>query len=504
MFIYLVLLLILYTAYLLNGWLKKTFTVFENRGVPHKKPVPFIGNALDFLKGKESLHKIMIRLYRQTKQHKIYGYYNFSQAFFIVNDPELIIKLGVKDSDTFANHQRLFNADKDPLFSGMLTVMRDQRWKNMRNTLTPVFTASKMRAMFTLMNDCFAESIKYLHKRLDGGNSVDINMKECFSRLSNDLIATTAFGLKVNSFIDENNEFYTIGSSITKTKGLQALKFMLYSLSPKLFDLLGLKPFDKKRADYFVNLVSNAMKYREENNIHRPDMIQLMMEVKKDSPYNWSHEEIVAQCFIFFFAAFENNASFICTTCHELMNNPDVQAKLYEEIMEFDKKLNGETLSYDTLKDMKYLNMVVSESLRKWTLAALTDRECSSDYDVTDDEGNLICKLKQGDRIWFQIVGIHWDDEYYPNPETFDPERFNDENKANMKSMTYLPFGVGPRICIGNRYALMQAKAMIYYLLKEFKLERSEKTCNNLLDDLRGFQVSPKSGFWLKLVQRTK
>ena len=105
----------------------------------------------------------------------------------------------------------------------------------MRNTVSPVFTGAKMRAMFLLMNECFEEAMQYLHQKLEPGQtSFELEMKDTFCRLSNDLIATTAFGLKVNSFENDNNEFYTIGRTLKKTKGRQALKFMLSSLSPFL------------------------------------------------------------------------------------------------------------------------------------------------------------------------------------------------------------------------------------------------------------------------------
>lgn len=179
-------------------------------------------------------------------------------------------------------------------------------------------------------------------------------------------------------------------------------------------------------------------------------MIQLLMEAKKESAEQWSDDELVAQCFIFFFAAFENNASLICTTAYELLNNPDVQERLYEEVRETHEALKGERLTYDTVTKMKYLDMVVSESLRKWALAASTDRECAKDYTLYDDDGTKLFEFKAGDHINIPISGLHLDDKFFPEPHKFIPERFSDENKDQLVPYTYLPFGVGPRNCIGE------------------------------------------------------
>ncbi|XP_060651467.1 uncharacterized protein LOC132788153 [Drosophila nasuta] len=485
-------------------WLTAGHDEFIKRGLPFEKPYPLVGNNLDIFLARCSFQKLMAEFYARTRQHKLVGLFNFRTPVIQLNDPEIIKKITIKDFDHFPNHQVFFNTN-ERLVNDMLSVMKDQRWKHMRNTLTPVFTAAKMRTMFSLMNESFAECMDHLKEKgtaAKSGEGFELEMKEVCNRLSNDLIATTAFGLKVSSYKEPNNEFFKIGQSVAFFRGKAIYKFLLSATLPQLFKLLGFSVFDQNKTDYFIRLVVDTMKQREENNIVRPDMIQLLMEAKKESSENWTDDELVAQCFIFFFAAFENNASLICTTSYELLLNPDIQQKLYEEIKEVHESLKGQPLNYDSVMKMKYMDMVVSESLRKWSLAAATDRLCSKDYTLKDDDGNVIFEFKQGDRINIPIGGLHWDDRYFPNPAKFDPERFSDENKDNIVPYTYLPFGAGPRNCIGNRYALMQAKAMIYNLLLKYRIERSPKTVKDLMSDSRGFQLTPQSGYWVHLVAR--
>ncbi|XP_055852659.1 probable cytochrome P450 9f2 [Episyrphus balteatus] len=92
------------------------------------------------------------------------------------------------------------------------------------------------------------------------------------------------------------------------------------------------------------------------------------------------------------------------------------------------------------------------------------------------------------------------DEKYYPDPLKFDPERFNDENKTNITPFTYLPFGVGPRNCIANRFALMEAKAMMFHLVGEFEIKPSPKSTIPMVLQAGVANSVPKNGFWSKLV----
>ncbi|XP_017050145.1 cytochrome P450 9b2 [Drosophila ficusphila] len=495
---------LLVIGYLVYKWSTSTFKTFEERNLHFVKPYPFVGNLGASALQRASFQKQLSEFYNRTREHKVVGFFNLRTPMIQLNDPELIKKICVKDFDHFPNHQ-LFLTSNERLLKDMLSVMRDQRWKHMRNTLTPVFTAAKMRNMFTLMNDSFAECLQHLDLSAGsnpGQKGFEVDMKVLCNKLSNDIIATTAFGLKVNSYNNPDNEFYEIGQSVVFSRGQQFFNFILAMLVPKIFNFMKLTIFESSKVEYFVRLVVDAIKYREQHNITRPDMIQLLMEAKKESENNWTDDEIVAQCFVFFFAAFENNSNLICTTTYELLRNPEIQERLYEEVKETHDSLNGGSLNYDAVQKMSYMEMVISESLRKWTLAALTDRHCSKDYTLTDEDGTKIFDFKVGDRVNIPISGLHRDERYFPEPMRFDPERFSSDRHGEMVPYTYLPFGVGPRNCIGNRYALMQAKGMLYNLLLHYKIEPSPRTTKDLWESARGFNFTPRSGFWMQLVPR--
>lgn len=494
------------TLFAFYKWATANSDFFEKIGIPYDKPFPLFGSQKDLVLGKISMFENVIRLYKQFDT-SLSGLFDQRIPTYIIRDPVLLKHITIKDFDHFVNHRTVFSDKDGGLFGNALSNMHDAKWKNMRSTLSPVFTGSKMRQMFLLINEVADESIKFLKK--NNQTEIDFNIKDYFTRFTNDVIASAVFGIKVNSFRDEDNEFYAMGKNVTKFDTLQNIKFMMFTNFKYIMRAFKIQLFDVKYTNYFTRLVMDAMKYRHEHKIMRPDMINMMMEAKGLSidrkpdekvtvSKEWSDDEIVAQFFVFFFAGFEPTAVLMSFVSHELMVNPDIQERLRQEILEVKENLDGKPLTYEILQGMKYLDMVVSETLRRWPPAAVTDRECNKDYHYKDDEIDVT--IKAGQHLWIPIVGYHLDEKYFPDPLKFDPERFSDENKANINPFTYLPFGVGPRNCIANRFALMEAKAMMFYLVGEFEIKPSPKSTIPMELKPGIFNMVPKNGFNAKLI----
>lgn len=105
-------------------------------------------------------------------------------------------------------------------------------------------------------------------------------------------------------------------------------------------------------------------------------------------------------------------------------------------------------------------------------------------------------------RVLIPIWSLHHDSRYFPEPEKFDPDRFSEDNRGTVDPNTYMPFGVGPRSCIGSRFALMEIKAIFYYILLNFSLEVTEKTQIPLQLEKHPLAVKPEKGVWVELKPR--
>ncbi|KAL2736912.1 cytochrome P450 6B5-like [Vespula squamosa] len=154
---------------------------------------------------------------------------------------------------------------------------------------------------------------------------------------------------------------------------------------------------------------------------------------------------IAAQAFVFFAAGYETSSNTIAFCLHELALNEEIQEKTRRDINDSITKRDGK-LTYDAVQDMKYLDLVILETLRKYPPAPLLSRRCEYKYQIPGSK----VELPAGMRVVIPIYGLHHDPDHYPDPETFNPDRFMDENKRTRHPYTYLPFGEGPRACIGT------------------------------------------------------
>jgi cytochrome P450 len=175
----------------------------------------------------------------------------------------------------------------------------------------------------------------------------------------------------------------------------------------------------------------------------------------------------VAQAMQFFFAGFSTTSNFLAFAFYFLALSPDVQDKLREEVnSQLFVKGDEKEIDYDKLNGLNYLDMVVQETLRKFPALARLERMCGKDYYDASEK----LRIPKGAMVAIPVQAIHNDKQHYQYPDRFYPEHFSAENKAKRSPYAYLPFGQGPRNCIGMRFALIEGKAAIAHLVHRFKI----------------------------------
>ncbi|XP_055326850.1 uncharacterized protein LOC129580438 [Sitodiplosis mosellana] len=518
-------------AYAIYKFVTNSARYFEERNVKYKGISFALHNLYSMFTGQFDAFGQIQTLYNAYPDEPVYGVFDFSSRQYIFRDPEAYKRIAIKDFANFEDHRVFIDEKMDSLLGNSLFALHGEKWRQMRATLSPAFTGSKMRLMFELVSECADEIMKHFLKQAKSGEKINIEMKDFFSRYTNDVIATCAFGIKVNSIAEPNNDFFLNSKKMMNfTSFWNSIKFVIFLSMPQLAKIFKLRLINGTVTDEFKSMILDTMAMRQNNNIYRPDMINMLMQAREGSLQHqaeeksketdegfatveesevgkasvtrkWNDDELVAQCFLFFLAGFESAATVLMFAAYELLTNPDVQQKLYEEIAELNERLGGKRISYDAIQKMKYLDQVVSETLRKWPISVQTDRVCGKPY--VYDDGQLKFEIEKGSNILFPIYGIHHDPKYFPNPSKFDPERFSDEKKHNILPGTYVPFGLGPRNCIGSRFALMELKAILYYLLLKFSFEANEKT-QIPLKMKKGLFVLPEKGVHLELKPRSE
>ena len=481
--------------------LHRQMNFWARKGIPYLKPLPIFGNNFPLIFRKMNFNDFVSHVYNSYPNARYVGMMDFTNPVAVLRDPELIKETCVKNFDNFLDHRSFIDENMDPIFGKNVFSLKGDRWKEMRNTLSPSFTAKKMKFMFELIAKCSRDFVQYFIDHPDEAKSTE--MKDAYTRYTNDVIATAAFGISVNSLQDRKNEFYLRGKDATNFRSIRRnLKFFIFRLCPKVMKLIG-EPFLPRKTDtFFKGIIQDTITTREEKNIIRPDMIQLLMEARdKDNGVDLSVNDIIAQAFIFFLAGFDTSSMLLCFITHELAVNSEIQERLRIEVDSLTKS-DGSDISYETISKMKYMDMVINETLRKYPPAPVTDRLCVKNYTLPKSTPESSEYTAEPDTaIWIPIYALHHDPKYFPEPEKFDPERFSDENKDKINPYVYVPFGLGPRKCIGNRFALMETKILLVNILQKFVLERSEKT-KHPIEFEKNLSLNFKGGCWVKLVQR--
>ncbi|KAK9885353.1 hypothetical protein WA026_010850 [Henosepilachna vigintioctopunctata] len=509
---------------LLYYWLTKPYKYWSKKNVKTGK-LSIFGDVFGILFARESITENTQKLYDSLKDVRYVGVYQFRIPSLLIKSPELIKQICVKEFDHFLNHRNFFPDGGEQLWSRNLLALKGQEWKNMRSTLSPSFTSSKMRYMFELMNNNSKMFVQYFLQKKE--KKVEVAFKDAFTRFTNDVIASSAFGVHVDSLKDRNNEFYLMGKEASDFASFtRKVKFFLHLLIPKIASFLRIDFFGKEVTSFFMDLVTQTIKIREEQKINRMDMLGLLIEARKGQQkdktpvetteasfavveehlemnvkQDLTDADIASQVFIFFFGGFDIVSRALSFMAHELAANVDIQERLIEEI-DANRPAEGSP-SYETIANMTYMDMVVAETLRKWPLNIAVDRVVTKPYTIEPElPGEEPVHLEKDDNILISIWSIHHDPQYYKNPEKFDPERFSSENRKNIQPYTYIPFGVGPRNCIGSRFAILEMKALFFHLLSHFKIVPVAKTQIPLQINKKSIGLSSVDDFTLGLERR--
>ncbi|XP_022907787.2 cytochrome P450 9e2-like [Onthophagus taurus] len=476
--IFLILLLIVVVK---NAWCSN---YWKNKNVDYVITSPVFGDLKDFILRRKNLGYLVLEWYRRFPNKKYYGTYLFSIESLIIKDIDLIKKITIKDFEYFCDHINVTDIEQEPIFGKNLTALKGKKWKEMRNFLTPSFTGNKIRLMSGLISNCAKQLNEHLLENYKNNEILEIEAKNLMSRVTIDVISTIAFGIESNS-LKQDTILYKIASSTTNPSKFIFIFALIQISFPKLAKILQLSQLPSKETQIFTEIIKETLKKREKHNIIRPDMIQLLNEARKDEKITVN--DIIAQGFVFFLAGFEPISTLLSHLLNELALNQNVQRKLQEKLDE----LND--LSYDSISKIKYLDQIVSETLRLWPPSAFTNRECVKNYLINDD-----LTIEKGTGIIIPIFGIHRDEKFYPNPDKFDPERFNG---PNLNPYAFIPFGIGPRNCIGSRLALLEAKVIVSHLLLKFDVVKVKRTENEVVLSRNRAALVPDS-FWLGLKKR--
>ncbi|KAL2728643.1 putative cytochrome P450 6a17 [Vespula squamosa] len=485
---------------LLYYYLTSTFHYWKVRGVKGPPPIPLFGNLKDVVFHKMNVTEFLLNVYNSYKDERFIGFFYRSRPVLLVKDPQLLKDILIKDFSSFT--QRALNVTEkvDPL-SQNLIFLETVRWRPLRNKMTPAFSFSKIKEMFPLILTCSNHLEQYINELPD---NVNLEIGELMTKYTIDIVGNCAFGIEMNAISEEENEFTKISKEIFRINIISIIKFHLQSYFPKIYNQLHFLLGNSRQSAFFLNIVKETMDYRKKNNIVRHDFINILMELKRNPGKLGEDVELTdslcaAQAFVFFAAGSETSSLTMTYTLYELAQNQNIQDKLRKEINEEYEKNNG-TLKYESVKAMKYLQAAVKEALRKHPPITNSSRECMTPSYTFRDTNLTIYKHQI---ICIPMIALHRDPSIFPNPDVYDPERFMNENNE-INDGTYLPFGRGPRNCIGERFAEFQVIIGLAAFLRNCKVDVCEKTEIPYKISGSDFMLIPMNGIYLNISKINK
>lgn len=500
-------LLICFAVILIYLYIQHQWTALSKWGIPHEPPsFRNFGHAA-LLFGKNTVN---YELRCKKKFGDVWGLYVMTRPFLIIHSPEIIRHVMVKDFSAFPNRFRNpWDFGAKDVENGVL-VSRVRQWKRMRSALSPTFSNAKLKSMCDIMNKCINNTVLRI-KRLAEDRHVDVvDIKDLFSRLSLDVICSTAFSIDVNSQDDSlpEPEIARRARKFFENDFVQRLRIFFKSSFPSIGRYIG-EGSRQKHASYLTAICQKFIAAREagpsltekEDCPHpsRSDIMEGMVKCRKTLKEIEQHgkglsdSEISANAITMLLAGYDTTAVAMTYFAYNLAFHSDIQSKLQADIDEAFDEVNE--IDFDTVNlKLSYLDMCIHESLRMYCPVATTMRCAPREVTVNG------LRIPKGVNIRIPIAALCRDPDLWEDPLVYNPERMR--NMQDIDPVIYQPFGTGPRNCLGFKFALLEIKLAFCTILRKYSFAPTDKTPTPPLILKQMTTTSPVEHVELKIIPR--
>jgi len=361
-----------------------------------------------------------------------------------------------------------------------LLVNDGESWKKQRKLAQPAFYKKRLEGMVNIMVD---EGVKFCDS-LEPFKGKD----KPIDLLTRMMEITSTIALKTLLGGDLQHEHERVEQNITFAQHhiITRIRKPGYKL---LSHLNGKHKEFNRRIHEFDEMVYDVINQRRANgDPQSADLLSMLMAARDEDGNPMSDKQLRDEVITIFVAGHETSANALSWAFYLLGKHPEIYKKLKEEI---NQVLGDRLPTLDDLRSLRYTRMVIEEAMRLYPPAYLLSRECAEGDTI---EGYTIPK---GATMILSIYALHKHPDYWENPEEFNPERFAPERSKERPKWHYLPFGAGPRMCIGNHFAMMEIQILVALLVGrfDFVLDQNHPVVPDPLVTLR-----PKDGVmvWVK------
>ncbi|GFO27118.1 cytochrome p450-like protein [Plakobranchus ocellatus] len=429
----------------------------------------------------------------------MYGWIGFKKPAIVLQDLDLIKDVCVKHFNSFVDRRVILNFE--PPFDQTLLSLFGDHWKRVRSAVSPTFSSGRLKKMSRHVERNVRSLQRVLGQKQE--RNEEIELKDLMSRFTMDTIASTGFGLDIDTLGDPENAFCVHAKKFINPNMIVALVGIFCPPLCRLLAKFGFSFISSKATYFFEKAIDSALEVRRESGdagkMH--DFLDLMIEAEKEQTEGGEErrhmvDSHAGQALVFILAGYDTVSIVLSFTLFLLAKHPQYQKQVQEEL---DQKLcdlgpDDAVPGYDSVQGLNFLEQCISEAMRMFPPGLFLDRVCTEEINLAG------VKIPKGMPVIIPVYAIHMDPELWEQPHEFRPERFEPEAKESRHQFAYMPFGHGPRNCIGMRLGQLELKIALAMMLRRFDVVPCEKTVYPV--KLSKMQVMANDGLWVKLERR--
>ncbi|OWY21491.1 cytochrome P450 [Sphingobacteriales bacterium UPWRP_1] len=412
----------------------------------------------------------------------IYEAYIGPRKVVIVSNPDYIQHILQKNNKNYHKSKVVKELLGSQLGQGLLTIDGDY-WLKQRRLIQPGFYKQRLAELIGIMTNETEDFCAELDLQIAQNPEADVLklMMHLTFRIVNKALFSTGLQkeqLKRVDYIVTNLQKYVI------TMARQPYLYPWLKLTGKI------KFYESLRRET-DDIVYGIIKERREQKSGYNDLLDMLINSRyEDTGEGMNDKQLRDESMILIVAGHETSANALAWALYLISQRPDVEQKLLQEA---EAVLGNRTPTFEDLPNLQYTRQVIQETMRLYPPAWIIDRMALEDDEI---DGYKIPKDKV---ILLFIYGTHHSPKYWSNPETFNPDRFAKENMKDLPNYAYFPFGGGPRLCIGNNFALFEMQIVLATLLRRFTFSLQP---NHVIDLQPLVTLRPRYGVKMNIAQR--
>ncbi|XP_011187413.2 probable cytochrome P450 309a2 [Zeugodacus cucurbitae] len=483
--------LILLPIYLYLTW---NFNYWRKRGLHNALPLTILGSFPSIITRNRNLLYEIDRLYRRYKhRRRMVGIFFVRQPQILVVDMRLAHEIldanfgafEVTSACSWMRHRRQNKLDKLAACSALWST--GERWKSNRNVACAALTQARLKHSHELWQASCRRLMQFVQRKCGGDMPEVFDTIELVKRFVADALCITIWGVDAGTLTRSKkpNLFLQMTErAVRQTRSLRCYS-LLSAVMPSFWKLWPFRLVSKAVENYFVQFTNDALECHRE--LRNPSGMRDVLSYLYTQQHTdrLSDESLTGHCMAMLLDGFEEICSTMIYSIYYLARDIRVQSKLRAEVLQTRRREHCTELGFETLKSLSYLNHCVFETLRLSPTVKYCRRICSSANviklskrkSVLVDEGTVLC---------IPVYSYHHDPVIFCEPNSFIPERFdNTAPKELMERRVFLPFGTGPRSCLGKDMSMLIVKAAIASLVSEFSIMTCSQTqhgCGGAVD----------------------